>query len=120
MDKRKERREKYLQDYLADYRKRHHEIKVTFSNTDYAIIKKIAEKQGMKPAVYIRNAVHEQTKHLYLFPLDVEEQIKQAVRNMRGIGNTINQLPDIATSKDFLHPIVWKTFLIFSRRLRKR
>ncbi|MDR1987636.1 MAG: MobC family plasmid mobilization relaxosome protein [Candidatus Peribacteria bacterium] len=92
MDKKQENRKEYMQEYLAHYREKHHEIKITFSNEDYAVIKKVAEKQGLRLSVYIRNAVHEQTKNLYLFPKNLEMEIKQAVRNMRGIGNNINQI----------------------------
>jgi ribosome recycling factor len=92
MNKEKEQRKKYMQEYLAHYRENHHEIKVTLSNADYTVIKRIAVKQGMKIGAYIRKATTEQSKNLYLFPKDIEEQIKTAVRNMRGIGNNINQI----------------------------
>jgi 23S rRNA maturation mini-RNase III len=92
MNEKQDKRKEYMQAYLAHYRTSHREIKITFSNPDYAAIQRIAEKQGMKTAAYIRKVVHEQSKNLYLFPKDLEEQIQAAVRNIRGIGNNINQI----------------------------
>jgi hypothetical protein len=92
MNEKQERRKKYMQMYLARYREKHHEIKITLSNEDYAVIKRIAEKQGTRTSAYIRKAVMEQSRHLYLFPKDLEIEIKSAIRNMRAIGNNINQI----------------------------
>jgi hypothetical protein len=104
MSEKKEQRKKYMQDYLARYRESHHEIKVTLSNEDYAVIKRIAGKQGMKIGAYIRKAIMEQSKNLYLFPKDIEEQIKTAVRNMRGIGSNINQIARYCNEQGYSTP----------------
>jgi hypothetical protein len=119
MSEKQEKRKMYMQEYLARYRNNHHEIKITFSNADYATIKRIAEKQGMKTAVYIRNAIHEQTKHLYLFPLDIEEQIKQAVRNMRGIGNNINQIARYCNEQRYSSPDSLEAIFNFLRKIEE-
>jgi Holliday junction resolvasome RuvABC DNA-binding subunit len=92
MNEKVQKREQYMQVYRVKYRATHHEIKLTFSNQDYAIIRKIAEKQGMRTTTFIHKAVMEQSKHLYLFPKYIEDEIKLAVMNMRGIGNNINQI----------------------------
>ena len=67
-------------------------MRITFSNSEHAIIEKIAEKQGLNVASFIRYATLSQAKNLYLFPKDMEDEIKKAVRNMRAIGNNINQI----------------------------
>jgi hypothetical protein len=99
-----EKRQKYMQEYLAKYRKDHHDTKLTFTNKEYAIISKIAEKQGIKLATFIRQATIEQAKYLYLFPKDIEEEIKKAVRNMRGIGNNINQIAKYSNEQGYTSP----------------
>jgi len=42
-----------------------------------------------------------QAKNLYLFPNELEHQIKLAVRNMRGIGNNINQIAKYAHEQGY-------------------
>jgi predicted DNA binding CopG/RHH family protein len=53
MSEKQENRKRYMQEYLANYRESHHEIKITFSNADYVVIKRIAEKQGVKTSTYL-------------------------------------------------------------------
>jgi len=101
MNEKQEKRKAYMQEYLAEYRKKTREIKITLSNKDYELIKRIAEKQGLKTSAYIRIAAMEQSKNLYLFPKDIEEQITLAVRNMRGIGNNINQIARYCNEQKF-------------------
>lgn len=79
-------------DYFAEYLTKNRQIRITFSNADYEVIESIAKKQGLTIASFVRYATMEQAKNLYLFPKDLEDQIKLAVRNMRGIGNNINQI----------------------------
>jgi hypothetical protein len=119
MNEKQENRRQYMQEYLACYRENHHEIKITLSNEDYAVVKRIAEKQGLRTATYIRKAVHEQTKNLYLFPKDIEEQIKQAVRNMRGIGNNINQIARYCNEQEFSSPDSLATVFNFLRKIEE-
>ncbi|MDR1397682.1 MAG: MobC family plasmid mobilization relaxosome protein [Desulfarculales bacterium] len=100
----KEKRQKYMQEYLAKYHQSHHDTKLTFTNKEYEIIQKIAKKQGIRIATFIRYATMEQAKHLYLFPKDIEDDIKIAVRNMRGIGNNINQIARYSNEQGYTSP----------------
>jgi hypothetical protein len=104
MDEKQEKRKKYMRDYLVRYRERNHEIKITLSNVDYAVVKRIAEKQGIKTSAYIRKATMEQSRNLYLFPKDLEIEIKAAVRNMRAIGNNINQVARYCNEEHYSSP----------------
>ncbi|MDR3055707.1 MAG: MobC family plasmid mobilization relaxosome protein [Zoogloeaceae bacterium] len=117
MNEKQEHRRKYMQDYLAKYRENHHEIKITFSNKDYGVIQKIAEKQGMRVATYIRQATHEQSKNLYLFPKELEEQITGAIRNIRGIGNNINQIAKYCNEQGYSSPSALETVFNFLREI---
>jgi DNA-binding transcriptional MerR regulator len=119
MNEKQEKRRKYMQEYLARYRDTHHEIKVTLSNEDYTVIKKIAEKQGVNTSAYIRKATMEQSKHLYLFPKDLEIEIKSAVRNMRGIGNNINQIARYCNEQGFSSPESLETIFNFLRKIEE-
>ena len=92
------------QEYEAEYLKNNKRVRITFSNTDYAVIEKIATKQGLSVASFIRYATIEQARNLYLFPKDLEEEIKTAVRNMRGIGNNINQIAKYVNEKRLVSP----------------
>jgi hypothetical protein len=74
MNTKTQKRKEYMQVYLAKYRDSHHEIKLTFSNKDYFVIQKIAEKQGIRTSTFIRKATMEQARHLYLFPKEIEEE----------------------------------------------
>jgi vacuolar-type H+-ATPase subunit C/Vma6 len=112
-----EKRKKYMQEYFAKYRESHHESYVTFTNRDYAIIEKIAEKQGMKMATFIKKATLEQARHLYLFPRDIEEQIKLAVRNMRAIGNNINQIARYSNEQGYSSPDSLESVFSFLRKM---
>lgn len=78
--------------YFAKYNEETTQVRITFSNPDFAVIEKIAAKQGLQVASFIRYATMAQTKNLYLLPKEIEDQIKLAVRNMRSIGNNINQI----------------------------
>lgn len=106
-----------MQDYLAKYRQNHREIKITLSNEDYAVIKRIAEKQGTKTSAYIRQATMEQSKHLYLFPKDLEIEIKTAVRNIRGIGNNINQIAKYCNEQRYSSPNTLETIFNFLKNI---
>jgi len=92
------------QEYEAEYLKNNKRVRITFSNADYAIIERIATKQGLSVASFIRHATIEQARNLYLFPKDLEEEIKAAVRNMRGIGNNINQIAKYVNEKRLVSP----------------
>ena len=95
------KRKQYLEEYMKIYRANHREVKVTFNTLDYDVIKKIASKQGLRLASFIRQATHAQARYLYLFPQDLEEEIKAAVRNMRGIGNNINQVARYVNTEQY-------------------
>ncbi|MDR0614853.1 MAG: MobC family plasmid mobilization relaxosome protein [Lactobacillales bacterium] len=117
MNEKQEQRKKYMQNYIAKYRETHREIKITFPKKDFTVIKKIAEKQGMKIATYIRQATHEQSRNLYLFPKELEEQIKIAVRNMRSIGNNINQIAKYCNEEYYSSPDNLETVFNFLRKI---
>jgi 16S rRNA U516 pseudouridylate synthase RsuA-like enzyme len=119
MNEKQEKRRKYMQEYLAEYRKHNHEIKITLSNADYAVIKRIAEKQGTKTSSFIRMATMEQSKHLYLFPKDLEIEIKGAIRNMRGIGNNINQIAKYCNEQHYSSPESLETIFNLLRKLEE-
>ena len=112
-----EKRKGYMQEYLARYRENHHEIKITLSNQDYVVIKRIAEKQGTRVSAYIRQATMEQSRHLYLFPKDLEIEIKSAVRNMRSIGNNINQIARYCNEEQYSSPDSLETVFNFLRNI---
>lgn len=87
--------------YFAKYNEENKQVRITFSNSDFAVINSIAEKQGLTAASFIRYATMAQAKNLYLFPKELEDQIKLAVRNMRGIGNNINQIAKYANEQGY-------------------
>lgn len=91
-------------DYFAQYYKNNKRVKITFSNADHAVIEKIAEKQGLTIASFIRYATLTQARNLYLFPKEIEDEIKKAVRNMRGIGNNINQVAKYCNEQGYASP----------------
>lgn len=97
-------KKKNRQEYEAEYLKNNKRVRITLSNNDYAIIERIASKQGLSVASFIRYATIEQAKHLYLFPKELEDEIKLAVRNMRGIGNNINQITKYVNEKRLVSP----------------
>jgi vacuolar-type H+-ATPase subunit C/Vma6 len=111
------KRKQYMEAYLAKYRDTHHDIKITFSNTDYEVIRKIAEKQGIRTATFMRKAIMEQARHLYLFPKEIEEEIKLAVRNMRGIGNNINQIAKYCNEQGYSSPDSLEIVFNFLKKL---
>jgi predicted DNA binding CopG/RHH family protein len=117
MNTKNEKRQAYMQVYLVRYRETHHEIKLTFSNRDYEVIRKIAEKQGIRTATFIRQATMEQAKHLYLFPKEIEDFIKQAVRNMRAIGNNINQIAKYCNEQGYSSPGSLEIVFNFLRKM---
>jgi hypothetical protein len=119
MNEKQEKRRQYMRVYLARYRAKHHEIKITLSDKDFVVVKRIAEKQGMKTSAYIRNATMEQSKNLYLFPKDLEMEIKSAVRNLRGIGNNINQIARYCNEQEFSSPDSLATVFNFLRKIEE-
>jgi hypothetical protein len=59
----------------------------------------------------------EQSKNLYLFPKDLEIEIKSAVRNMRGIGNNINQIAKYCNEQRYSSPDSLETIFNFLRKI---
>ena len=110
-------RKEYMLAYKAKYRATHHEILLAFSNIDYEVIKKIAEKQGVRTATFIRQATMEQARHLYLFPQEIEEEIKIAVRNFRAIGNNINQIAKYCNENRYSSPDNLEVVFNFLRKM---
>jgi predicted transcriptional regulator len=104
MSDKMQKRKQYMQAYIAKYRDNHHDVKLSFTKNDYTVISKIAEKQGMRTATFMRKAIMEQAKHLYLFPKEIEDEIKIAVRIMRTIGNNINQIAKYCNEQWYSSP----------------
>jgi hypothetical protein len=119
MDVKTQKRKQYMQAYIAKYRDNHHIVKLTFTKSDYVVISKIAEKQGMRTATFIRKATMEQSRRLYLFPKDIEDEIKIAVRNMRGIGNNINQIAKYCNEQRFAAPEYLDTVFNLLRKMEE-
>lgn len=88
-------------EYFAEYQKNNKHVRLTFSNTDYEVLDRISLKQGLTLASFIRYAALAQARNIFLFPKEVEDQIKLAVRNMRGIGNNINQIAKYANEQGY-------------------
>lgn len=107
------------QEYEAEYMKNNKRVRITFSNSDYNIIEKIATKQGLTPASFIRYATISQAKNLYLFPKELEDEIKHAVRNMRGIGNNINQIAKYANEQGYTSPASMEAIFNYLLNLEK-
>lgn len=91
-------------EYFADYLKNNKQVRITFSNSEHAIIEDIATKQGLTVASFIRYATLTQAKNLYLFPKEIEDEVKNAIRNMRGIGNNINQVAKYCNEQGYATP----------------
>ncbi|MDL2268615.1 MobC family plasmid mobilization relaxosome protein [Desulfosarcina sp. OttesenSCG-928-G17] len=105
--------------YFVEYAKKNRQIRITFSNADYEIIDAIAKKQGLQIASFVRYATMTQAKNLYLFPKNLEEQIKLAVRNMRGIGNNINQVAKYANKEGYASRDSMETIFNYLYHLEK-
>lgn len=106
-------------EYREDYNKKNKVVKITFKNSDYEVIEKIADKQGLAIASFIRLATIEQAKNLYLFPKDIEDEIKKAVHNMRGIGNNINQIAKYANEQNYTSPESMEVIFNYLLRLEE-
>jgi len=105
--------------YFAEYLKNNKQVRITFSNSDYEVIEKIAEKQGLTIASFIRYATLSQARNLYLFPKEIEDEIKKAVRNMRGIGNNINQVAKYCNEQGYATPESMEVIFKFLYDLEK-
>jgi vacuolar-type H+-ATPase subunit C/Vma6 len=112
-----EKRKQYMQEYIAKYRDNHHEIQISLTNNDYEVIRRIAEKQEIKVATFIKISAYSQARSLYLFPKELENEIKLAVRNMRGIGNNINQIAKYSNEQGYTSPDSMEVVFNFLRSL---
>ena len=97
-----EDRKEYQRQYHKAYKQKKKAVKVYFDPKDYNAVLKIAAKEKKKLAAFIREAVFAQAKHVYLFPSSVEDEIKSGVRNMRAIGNNINQIARHANEQGYI------------------
>lgn len=113
-NKKKDRKE-----YFAQYQKNNRQIRITFPNADFSIIEKIATKQGLTPASFVRLATISQAKKLFLFPKELEDEIKQAIRNMRGIGNNINQIAKYTNQQGYSSPSSMEAIFNYLLELEK-
>jgi len=105
--------------YFAKYNDENPQVRITFRNSDFEVIEKIAEKQGLQVASFIRYATLSQAKNLYLFPKELEDQIKLAVRNMRSIGNNINQIAKYANQEQYASRDTMETIFNYLLSLEK-
>jgi len=79
--------------YMADYRR----SKVRYINCaipirDYKRLLDRAEKIGVKPTVYLREAAFAYMNQRYLVPQNIEEELRRFILLMRNIGNSLNQI----------------------------
>lgn len=105
--------------YFAEYLKNNKQVRITFSNSEHAIIEKIATQQGLTVASFLRFAALTQARNLYLFPKEIEDEIKKAVRNMRGIGNNINQVAKYCNEQGYATPDSMEVIFKFLYDLEK-
>lgn len=94
----------YQRQYNKAYCQKKKAVKVFFDLKDYNAILKIASKEQKKVATFIREAVFAQARHVYLLPKTIEDEIKLGVRNMRSIGNNINQIARHANEQGYITP----------------
>ena len=110
-------RTEYQRQYHQAYKQKKKAVKVYFDPKDYNAILKISAKQGKKLAAFIRESVFAQARHVYLFPSSVEDEIKSCIRNMRGIGNNINQISKHANEQGYLPPESLEQVLQYLKKL---
>lgn len=97
-DKRKE----YQRQYHKEYSKKKKAVKVFFDPKDYVALEKVAQKENKAVATFIREATFAEARHLHLYPQSLENELREGVKNIRSIGNNINQIAKHANEQGYI------------------
>ena len=119
MKKDKDKKSNDRTEYEAEYYQTNKRVRLTFPNSDYAIIEEIATKQGLSVASFIRLATISQAKNLYLFPKELEDKMKETVFNIRKIGNNINQIAKYSNEQRHTNPEMIESLLVYLKDLEE-
>jgi hypothetical protein len=87
-----EHRKAYLKQYRQDYKKQAERWSVTLTKKEANLLRKRAEREGIKPNVLIKNlafAYHQ--KETYV-PEDIKEELRKVYFLFLGVANNINQM----------------------------
>lgn len=87
-----EHRRAYLKQYRQDYKNQAERWSITLTKKEANLLRKRAEREGIKPNVLIKNlafAYHE--KETYV-PEDIKEEIRKVYFLFLGVANNINQM----------------------------
>ena len=116
-EERVEKRKQYQKRYHKEYTRQKKIVEVCFDPKDYKAIQKVAQKEKKKVATFIREATFAQARHLYLYPSSIEDEIKAGIRNMRGIGNNINQIAKHANEQGYISPESMEAVFLHLKKL---
>ena len=87
-----ERRKAYLKQYRQDYKKQAERWSVTLTKKEANLLRKRAEREGIKPNVLIKNlALAYHQKETYV-PEDIKEELRRVYFLFLGVANNINQM----------------------------
>lgn len=87
-----EHRKAYLKQYRQDYKRQAERWSVTLTKKEANLLRKRAEREGVKPNVLIKNlafAYHQ--KETYV-PEDIKEELRKVYFLFLGVANNINQM----------------------------
>lgn len=86
----------YMRTEYAPTKKR---VNLTLTLQEHKRLQKAAKKSGRKLAPFIREAVLAALEQRYLVPADTQQQLDDAIIQLRKIGTNINQLAHHANAK---------------------
>ena len=98
-ERRHERRNAYMRDYMRAYRQSAHAVNASLSDEEYRRLAREAKALGRKPTTCFREAAFAYFDRRTLLPKSYEENIADAIGEIRRVGNNLNQLAHHANTR---------------------
>lgn len=87
-----EHRKAYLKQYRQDYKNQAERWSVTLTKKEANLLRKQAEREGIKPNVLIKNLAFAYYEKETYVPEDIKEEIRKVYFLFLGVANNINQM----------------------------
>lgn len=85
-------RKTYQKTYKENYKKRHKSVNVTLTLAEYKLLKELAKQQQTKPTTLLKELAFAQMDKQVVYPTELLNLLQEHNRQVRAIGNNLNQL----------------------------
>ena len=98
-ERQRQQRNAYMRDYMRAYRQSAHSVNATLSDKERRRLAREAKALGRTPTACFREAAFAYFDRRTLLPKAYEQQLAEAIGEIRRIGNNLNQLAHHANTR---------------------